>query len=88
MRSQTRTPRDDALAEVAEGQWGVVSLAQLRSLGLSDGAVKHRVRVGRLHRVQRGVYAVGHRVLRVEGRRLAGLLAGGDGAGGCPSFCV
>jgi very-short-patch-repair endonuclease len=80
MRSQTRTPRDEALSEVADRQWGVIALAQLRALGFSDGAVKHRVRVGRLHRVQRGVYAVGHRVLRVEGRRLAAVLACGEGA--------
>ena len=32
--------------------------AQLRALGLSLGAVKHRARVGRLRRVYRGVYAI------------------------------
>jgi very-short-patch-repair endonuclease len=80
MRSQTRPPRDEALANLADRQWGVVGLAQLRALGFSDGAVKHRVRVGRLHRVQRGVYAVGHRALRVEGRRLAAVLACGPRA--------
>jgi hypothetical protein len=33
-----------------------------------------------LHRVHQGVYAVGHRALRVEGRRLAAVLACGPGA--------
>jgi hypothetical protein len=79
---------------------GVVSLAQLRALGLGEGAIKHRVGVGRLHRVHRGVYAVGHRLLRAEGWWLAAVLASGDGAvlshrsaaahwgRVCPMFCV
>jgi very-short-patch-repair endonuclease len=61
-------------------QWGVVSLAQLRALGFGYGAIKHRVAVGRLHRLHRGVYAVGHRALRREGRWLAAVLACGPGA--------
>ena len=36
--------------------------------------------MGRLQRVHRGVYAVGHRVLRPEGHRLAAVLACGPGA--------
>jgi predicted transcriptional regulator of viral defense system len=73
-------PLERALAELAERQWGVVSLAQLRELGLATGAVEHRVRLGRLHRVHRGVYAVGHVALRREGRWLAAVLACGTGA--------
>ncbi len=38
------------------------------------------MRRGRLHGLYRGVYAVGHTALRVEGRRLAAVLACGDGA--------
>ena len=38
------------------------------------------VRRRRLHVVHRGVYAVGHRALRKEGRRLAAVLACGPGA--------
>jgi very-short-patch-repair endonuclease len=59
-------PLEARVAEVAARQGGVVSLAQLRGLGMGDGAVKWRVAVGRLHRVHRGVYAVGHPVV---GRR-------------------
>jgi very-short-patch-repair endonuclease len=73
-------PLDRALAELAGRQWGVVSLAQLQALGLGARAVQQRAAAGRLHRVYRGVYAVGHRVLRVEGRRLAAVLACGPGA--------
>ena len=65
---------------MAQRQWGVVTLAQLRALGFGDGAVKHRVRLGRLHRVHRGVYAVGHRALERRGRWLAAVLACGPQA--------
>lgn len=68
------------MAELAARQWGVVSLAQLRALGIAAGAVEHRVRAGRLHRVHRGIYAVGHGRLGREGRRLAAVLACGPGA--------
>jgi hypothetical protein len=80
MVRKERTPLDRALAELAAGHWGVVSLAQLRALGLGSRAVQQRASAGRLHRVHRGVYAVGHRVLRIEGRRLAAVLACGDKA--------
>lgn len=68
------------IAELAERQHGVVSRAQLGGLGLSRRAVEHRVDQGRLHVVQRGVYAVGHRLLPAEGRWMAAVLASGTGA--------
>ncbi|HEX6695247.1 MAG TPA: type IV toxin-antitoxin system AbiEi family antitoxin domain-containing protein [Solirubrobacteraceae bacterium] len=80
MRPQDNTGVDEPLAELARSQWGVVSLAQLRALGLSLGAVKHRARVGRLRRVYRGVYAIGGAALPREGRNLAAVLACGEGA--------
>jgi hypothetical protein len=64
---------------LAEGQWGVVSRAQLRGV-VAPAAIDAWVRLGRLHVVHRGVYAVGHRVLRTEGRWLAAVLASGEGA--------
>jgi very-short-patch-repair endonuclease len=42
--------------------------------------IEHRVATGRLHPVGRGVYAVGHRVLSVEGRWRAAALSSGSGA--------
>jgi hypothetical protein len=75
-----RTPPDVAVAEVAERQWGVVSVVELLAVGLTRAGVVRRVRAGRLHRVHRGVYAVGHRVLRREGRWMAAVLACGEGA--------
>jgi very-short-patch-repair endonuclease len=65
---------------VGEQPVGVVSRAELAAMGVSGAAVDAWVRRARLHPVHRGVYAVGHRVLRVEGRRLAGVLACGPGA--------
>jgi hypothetical protein len=73
-------PLDVALAELAERQWGVVGVAQLRALGLGARAVQRRASVGRLRRLYRGVYAVGHARLGREGRWLAAVLACGEGA--------
>jgi len=80
MRGLDGPPPERALAELVDRQWGVVSLAQLRAAGLSADAVERRVRLGRLHRLYRGVYAVCDRALRVEGRRMAAVLACGPGA--------
>ncbi|MGZ4269976.1 MAG: type IV toxin-antitoxin system AbiEi family antitoxin domain-containing protein [Solirubrobacteraceae bacterium] len=38
-------------------------MAQLRGLGLGPRGTAHRAARGKLHRVHRGVYAVGHTVL-------------------------
>jgi very-short-patch-repair endonuclease len=66
--------------ESAAGQHDVVSLEQLLRLGLSDDAVWKAVAAGRLHRVHRGVYAVGRAELTAKGRWMAAVLASGDGA--------
>jgi hypothetical protein len=65
---------------LAGRQHGVVATRQLSALGLARGGVAARARAGRLHRVHRGVYAVGHTVLTVNGRRMAAVLAAGPGA--------
>lgn len=72
-------PADVQVAKVAARQHGVLSIAQLRRLGLTDDAVRARTLVGRLHRLHRGVYAVGHRGLGPEARCLAAVLAVGGG---------
>jgi hypothetical protein len=73
-------PLDAAIAEIAARQHGVVALWQLRGLGLTASAVRMRVRDGRLHRVHRGVYSVGHSLLSMNGRRMAAVLALGPTA--------
>ncbi|WP_445152530.1 DUF559 domain-containing protein [Baekduia sp. Peel2402] len=53
---------------------------QLLGLGLGEDAIDHRLVSGRLRRLERGVYALGHAELRREGRALAVVLAASDGA--------
>ena len=72
--------RGRRVAELAERQHGVVTRAQLVELGLADSGIARRVRDGRLHRVHRGVYAVGHPKLTTEGRFLAAVVSCGDDA--------
>jgi very-short-patch-repair endonuclease len=68
------------LAELARRQWGVVTRGQLLASGLGESGLRDWVRAGRLHRLYRGVYAVGHDRLRLEGRWLAAVFACGPGA--------
>ena len=58
----------------------VVSYGQLLARGISKDAVYRRLRTGRLHRIHRGVYAVGHAGLSNEGKWMAAVLACGEGA--------
>ena len=75
-----RASSDAAIAELAVLQHGVVARAQLVALGIGPRAIEHRLAGGRLHRIHRGVYAVGHTVLTAKGRWLAAVLASGAGA--------
>ena len=69
------------LAELAERQHGVVSIRQLEAkLGYSRWSVQREVAAGRLHRLHRGVYAIGHRRISAHGRCLAAVLACGPAA--------
>jgi very-short-patch-repair endonuclease len=81
MREQfAEPPADVRVAALAERQHGIVSYAQLQDMGLDKSAIERRVRRGGLHRVRRGVYAVGHARLTQEGRFLSAVLAYGDRA--------
>jgi hypothetical protein len=68
------------LSELATKQHGVVSVRQLAALGLDKTAVWRWIRAGQLHRIDRGVYAVGHTRLSREGRWMAAVLRCGAGA--------
>ena len=68
------------IAGLAARQHGVLALTQLRAFGLSPSAVRGRVAAGRLHRVHRGVYALGHPLLSTHGRWMAAVLACGTDA--------
>jgi hypothetical protein len=71
---------DEEIAALAVRQHGVVATRQLAALGLPRDAVAKRARAGRLHRVHKGVYAVGHPILTANGYRMAAVLACGPGA--------
>ena len=75
-----KTPFDAALASLAERQHGAVSLVQLEALGMGASGVRMRTSAGKLHRVHRGVYTVGHSLLSLKGRWMAAVLACGEGA--------
>jgi very-short-patch-repair endonuclease len=72
------------VARVAARQFGVVSIGQLRRCGVSEDAVRARAALGQIHRVHRGVYALGHLALSPEGHWMAAVLAiaGGPSGGG------
>ena len=55
----------------------------MRAAGLANASIAARAADGRLHRLHRGVYAVAHTALTPDARRLAAVLAGGDGARLC-----
>jgi Transcriptional regulator, AbiEi antitoxin/Protein of unknown function (DUF559) len=65
---------------LASRQHGVVTREQLLRLGVRPQGIKHRLARGRLHRVHRGVYAVGRPDLIRDGEWMAAVLACGDGA--------
>lgn len=78
--NQPGTRPDERVARLAAEQWGVVSADELRRCGLSLKAVFDRTRSGYLHPIYRGVYAVGHPNLPLEGRFLAAVKACGPTA--------
>jgi very-short-patch-repair endonuclease len=65
------------LADLAKKQHGVVSVWQMRELGYADEAIRHARATGRMHRVQRGVYAVGHARVPRHGECVAAILSCG-----------
>jgi len=66
---------DGELVRRSRMQHGVVTLAQLEVLGLSERAVRNRVATGRLHRLHRGVFATERPT--PEARWMAAILASG-----------
>src|SRR3954447_26060413 len=80
MHGQPRAHPDRVVAALALRQHGVACFAQLIVIGLTADAIEWRVRAGRLHPIQRGVYAVGHAGLTERARWMAAVLAFGEGA--------
>lgn len=68
------------ITRLARRQQGLVTAAQLRQAGVRDESIALRLKDGRLTRVHRGVYAVGHETLSNERRWMAAVLSLGAGA--------
>jgi len=73
-------PKTQRAWSLVRQQHGVVSRKQLLALGFTPDAIKHRLAIGRLHRVRRGVYSVGRPEVDSHGRWMAAVLVCGDGA--------
>ena len=65
----------DPLFALGDRQHGVGQTRQLTALGISPSAISRKRRAGLLHRVHRGVYAIGRGNLTPEGRWTAATLA-------------
>jgi very-short-patch-repair endonuclease len=70
-------PASAELWKLSRAQHGVVTRAQLMERGLTEKAIAHRLRVGRLHRLWRGVYAVGRPEVSQRGWWMAAVLSCG-----------
>ncbi len=73
-------PIDARIAAIAARQHGNIAHAQLIALGLTESQIFYRVKMGRIHRVHRGVYAVGRPPKTALERAAAAVLACGSGA--------
>jgi len=71
---------DAAIAELAGRQHGGVARRQLLAMGVTEEAIEVRFESDRIHRLHRGVYAVGHTAITREGRWMAAVLFCGSGA--------
>jgi very-short-patch-repair endonuclease len=71
---------DQRLRALAATQWERVSRRQLVAIGFTPAMIRSRLRVGGLHRVYPGVYAVGHTHRTRYGDEVAALLAAGPAA--------
>ncbi len=70
----------ERLARVAGRQFGRISRAQLRAIGIDDRTIQDWLRQGSLHRVLPHVYAVGHLAKTTESDLVAAVLYAGPGA--------
>jgi very-short-patch-repair endonuclease len=78
---QLRGPHPDAvIARLAADHHGVMSRRQLLQAGLTPQMLRRRLDSRHLMAIHHGVYTVGHGHLRLEGHRLAAVLAVGPEA--------
>src|SRR3954451_14239814 len=80
MRGAEVQRRDARAWLLACRQHGTIEREQLLDPGCTPKAIEHRLSDGRLHRLYKGVYAVGWPQPTREGRLMAAVLRCGDGA--------
>jgi len=66
--------------EIAGQQWGVIGWGQLKSCGVSHATADRWRADGRLHPIHRGVYALGHPSVPIQGRLVAAIIHAGPNA--------
>jgi predicted transcriptional regulator of viral defense system len=74
------TTVERVIARMAHKSHGIVTRKQLQHAGLTPSEIKHRVGIGSLLRVHRGVYRVGHAAPSRNATYMAAVLACGEGA--------
>lgn len=74
------TMNENVIAKLAARQRGIVTARQLNAVGFDRSAIRRRCRAGRLHRLHRGVYLVGHAAAPEGAMEMAALLACGPGS--------
>jgi very-short-patch-repair endonuclease len=79
-RKKNQSPWSSQAWKLAKEQHGVITRAQLLTLGLSRNAIEHRIASGRLYPLWRGVYAVGRPTVDRRGRLMAAVLSCGPDA--------
>jgi very-short-patch-repair endonuclease len=78
--ARSKSDRSARAWALAERQHWIVTRRQLLGLGYSEEAIEHRVAKGRLHRVRRGIYAVGRPDLTRTQQWMAAIQACGEEA--------
>src|SRR3954452_16848957 len=69
MRAKTHQSQGSAeVWHLVRRQHGVITRSQLLAFGFSPKAIRHRISIGRLHPLRRGVYAVRRLEVSDEGR--------------------
>lgn len=71
---------EQVIVRISGRQYGIIAWREMIAAGISPEQIRHRVRIGLLIQVYRGVYSVGGRPLSVEARYMAGVKACGEGA--------
>jgi hypothetical protein len=73
-------PNGYTLARIGDRQHGRITCAQLHAAGVDASRIKRWAADGRLRRVHRGIYALGHAAPSLAADYMGAVLAGGRGA--------